>query len=71
MQMAGLQSTVYCCEVTNQTDTMAKAPEIVTFGKMHNFIQLPDREDMWWCAALSSTSSMARLTLNAKHLALR
>ncbi|MDP2489902.1 3,4-dihydroxy-2-butanone-4-phosphate synthase [Vibrio splendidus] len=36
MQMAGLQSAGVLCEVTNPDGTMAKAPEIVAFGKMHN-----------------------------------
>lgn len=36
MQMAGLQSAGVLCEVTNPDGTMAKAPEIVAFGKRHN-----------------------------------
>ncbi|CAH6827545.1 3,4-dihydroxy-2-butanone-4-phosphate synthase [Vibrio chagasii] len=36
MQMAGLQSAGVLCEVTNPDGTMAKAPEIVAFGKLHN-----------------------------------
>lgn len=34
--MAGLQSAGVLCEVTNPDGTMAKAPEIVAFGKLHN-----------------------------------
>ncbi|MCG9546025.1 3,4-dihydroxy-2-butanone-4-phosphate synthase [Vibrio sp. Isolate33] len=36
MQMAGLQSAGVLCEVTNPDGTMAKAPEIVAFGKLHS-----------------------------------
>ncbi|MCG9554692.1 3,4-dihydroxy-2-butanone-4-phosphate synthase [Vibrio sp. Isolate31] len=36
MQMAGLQPAGVLCEVTNPDGTMAKAPEIVAFGKLHN-----------------------------------
>ncbi|TFH93222.1 3,4-dihydroxy-2-butanone-4-phosphate synthase [Vibrio ouci] len=36
MQMAGLQPAGVLCEVTNPDGSMAKAPEIVTFGKLHN-----------------------------------
>ena len=36
MQMAGLQPAGVLCEVTNPDGTMAKAPEIVAFGRMHN-----------------------------------
>ncbi|WP_104024216.1 3,4-dihydroxy-2-butanone-4-phosphate synthase [Vibrio hyugaensis] len=36
MQMAGLQPAGVLCEVTNPDGTMAKAPEIVTFGRLHN-----------------------------------
>ena len=36
MQMAGLQPAGVVCEVTNPDGTMAKAPEIVAFGKLHN-----------------------------------
>ncbi len=36
MQMAGLQSAGVLCEVTNPDGTMAKTPEIVAFGKLHN-----------------------------------
>lgn len=36
MQMAGLQPAGVLCEVTNPDGTMAKAPEIVAFGKRHN-----------------------------------
>ncbi|EGQ8165955.1 3,4-dihydroxy-2-butanone-4-phosphate synthase [Vibrio parahaemolyticus] len=36
MQMAGLQPAGVLCEVTNPDGTMAKAPEIVAFGRQHN-----------------------------------
>lgn len=36
MQMAGLQPAGVLCEVTNPDGTMAKTPEIVAFGKLHN-----------------------------------
>lgn len=36
MQMAGLQPAGVLCEVTNPDGTMAKAPEIVAFGSLHN-----------------------------------
>ncbi|HHX8654882.1 TPA: 3,4-dihydroxy-2-butanone-4-phosphate synthase [Vibrio diabolicus] len=36
MQMAGLQPAGVLCEVTNPGGTMAKAPEIVAFGRLHN-----------------------------------
>ncbi|MCS0306457.1 3,4-dihydroxy-2-butanone-4-phosphate synthase [Vibrio diabolicus] len=36
MQMAGLQPAGILCEVTNPDGTMAKAPEIVAFGRLHN-----------------------------------
>ncbi|EPW6850158.1 3,4-dihydroxy-2-butanone-4-phosphate synthase [Vibrio parahaemolyticus] len=36
MQMAGLQPAGVLCEVTNPDGTMAKAPEIVVFGRLHN-----------------------------------
>ncbi len=36
MQMAGLQPAGVLCEVTNPDGTMAKAPEIVAFGRVHN-----------------------------------
>ncbi len=36
MQIAGLQPAGVLCEVTNPDGTMAKAPEIVAFGRMHN-----------------------------------
>lgn len=36
MQMAGLQPAGELCEVTNPDGTMAKAPEIVAFGRLHN-----------------------------------
>ncbi|MFW1272451.1 3,4-dihydroxy-2-butanone-4-phosphate synthase [Vibrio parahaemolyticus] len=36
MQMAGLQPAGVLCEVTNSDGTMAKAPEIVAFGRLHN-----------------------------------
>ncbi|ARV74804.1 3,4-dihydroxy-2-butanone-4-phosphate synthase [Vibrio campbellii] len=36
MQMAGLQPAGVLCEVTNPDGTMAKAPEIVAFGHLHN-----------------------------------
>ncbi|EHJ9991463.1 3,4-dihydroxy-2-butanone-4-phosphate synthase [Vibrio parahaemolyticus] len=36
MQMAGLQPAGVLCEVTNPDGTMAKAPEIVAFGRLHN-----------------------------------
>ncbi|MDC5705375.1 3,4-dihydroxy-2-butanone-4-phosphate synthase [Vibrio europaeus] len=36
MQMAGLQPAGVLCEVTNPDGSMAKAPEIVAFGKLHN-----------------------------------
>ncbi|MEZ9056737.1 3,4-dihydroxy-2-butanone-4-phosphate synthase [Vibrio pelagius] len=36
MQMAGLPSAGVLCEVTNPDGTMAKTPEIVAFGKLHN-----------------------------------
>ncbi|MBE4418037.1 3,4-dihydroxy-2-butanone-4-phosphate synthase [Vibrio parahaemolyticus] len=36
MQMAGLQPAGVLCEVTNPDGTMAKAPEIVSFGRLHN-----------------------------------
>lgn len=36
MQMAGLQPAGVLCEVTNLDGTMAKAPEIVAFGRLHN-----------------------------------
>lgn len=36
MQMAGLQPAGVLCEVTNRDGTMAKAPEIVAFGRLHN-----------------------------------
>ncbi|ELB2767997.1 3,4-dihydroxy-2-butanone-4-phosphate synthase [Vibrio sp. Vb0667] len=35
MQMAGLQPAGVLCEVTNPDGTMAKAPEIVAFGRLH------------------------------------
>ncbi|MFB5141841.1 3,4-dihydroxy-2-butanone-4-phosphate synthase [Vibrio diabolicus] len=36
MQMAGLQPAGVLCEVTNPDGTMAKAPEIVAFGRLYN-----------------------------------
>ncbi|MFA0566853.1 3,4-dihydroxy-2-butanone-4-phosphate synthase [Vibrio gallaecicus] len=36
MQMAGFAPAGVLCEVTNPDGTMAKAPEIVAFGKLHN-----------------------------------
>ncbi len=36
MQMAGLQPAGVLCEVTNPDGTMAKSPEIVAFGRLHN-----------------------------------
>ncbi|HCE3284444.1 3,4-dihydroxy-2-butanone-4-phosphate synthase [Vibrio parahaemolyticus] len=36
MQMAGLKPAGVLCEVTNPDGTMAKAPEIVAFGRLHN-----------------------------------
>ncbi|MFB1053798.1 3,4-dihydroxy-2-butanone-4-phosphate synthase [Vibrio diabolicus] len=36
MQMAGLQPAGVLCEVTNPDGTMAKAPEIAAFGRLHN-----------------------------------
>ncbi|HBC3379507.1 TPA: 3,4-dihydroxy-2-butanone-4-phosphate synthase [Vibrio parahaemolyticus] len=36
MQMAWLQPAGVLCEVTNPDGTMAKAPEIVAFGRLHN-----------------------------------
>ncbi|WP_136483631.1 3,4-dihydroxy-2-butanone-4-phosphate synthase [Vibrio sp. H11] len=36
MQMAGLLPSGVLCEVTNPDGTMAKTPEIVAFGKLHN-----------------------------------
>ncbi|ELA6779801.1 3,4-dihydroxy-2-butanone-4-phosphate synthase [Vibrio alginolyticus] len=36
MQIAGLQPAGVLCEVTNPDGTMAKAPEIVAFGRLHN-----------------------------------
>ncbi|WP_188014325.1 3,4-dihydroxy-2-butanone-4-phosphate synthase [Vibrio harveyi] len=36
MQMAGLQPAGVLCEVTNPDGTMAKTPEIVAFGRLHN-----------------------------------
>lgn len=36
MQMAGLQPAGVLCEVTNPDGSMAKAPEIVAFSKLHN-----------------------------------
>ncbi|ELV8696271.1 3,4-dihydroxy-2-butanone-4-phosphate synthase [Vibrio fluvialis] len=36
MQMAGLMPSGALCEVTNPDGTMAKTPEIVAFGKLHN-----------------------------------
>ncbi|EKO3485563.1 3,4-dihydroxy-2-butanone-4-phosphate synthase [Vibrio fluvialis] len=36
MQMAGLMPSGVLCEVTNPDGTMAKTPEIVVFGKLHN-----------------------------------
>ncbi|WP_045462070.1 3,4-dihydroxy-2-butanone-4-phosphate synthase [Vibrio hyugaensis] len=36
MQMADLQPAGVLCEVTNPDGTMAKAPEIVAFGRLHN-----------------------------------
>ncbi len=36
MQMAGLQPAGVLCEVTNPDGTMAKTPEIIAFGKLHN-----------------------------------
>ncbi|MCZ2368328.1 3,4-dihydroxy-2-butanone-4-phosphate synthase [Vibrio diabolicus] len=36
MQMAGLQPAGVLCEVTNPDGTMAKVPEIVAFGRLHN-----------------------------------
>ncbi|MEX0336276.1 3,4-dihydroxy-2-butanone-4-phosphate synthase [Vibrio tubiashii] len=36
MQMAGLQPAGVLCEVTNPDGSMAKTPEIVAFGKLHN-----------------------------------
>ncbi len=36
MQMAGLSPAGVLCEVTNPDGSMAKAPEIVAFGKLHN-----------------------------------
>ncbi|MDS1787689.1 3,4-dihydroxy-2-butanone-4-phosphate synthase [Vibrio parahaemolyticus] len=36
MQMAGLQPAGVLCELTNPDGTMAKAPEIVAFGRLHN-----------------------------------
>ncbi|EPC4052343.1 3,4-dihydroxy-2-butanone-4-phosphate synthase [Vibrio parahaemolyticus] len=36
MQMAGLRPAGVLCEVTNPDGTMAKAPEIVAFGRLHN-----------------------------------
>ena len=45
MQMAGLQPAGVLCEVTNPDGTMAKAPEIVAFGRLHNMPVLT-MEDM-------------------------
>ncbi|HCG6062837.1 TPA: 3,4-dihydroxy-2-butanone-4-phosphate synthase [Vibrio parahaemolyticus] len=45
MQMAGLQPAGVLCEVTNPDGTMAKAPEIVAFGRLHN-IPVLTIEDM-------------------------
>ncbi|EPT1005822.1 3,4-dihydroxy-2-butanone-4-phosphate synthase [Vibrio parahaemolyticus] len=36
MQMAGLQPAGVLCEVTNPDGTMAKAPDIVAFSRLHN-----------------------------------
>ncbi|MGO1189316.1 3,4-dihydroxy-2-butanone-4-phosphate synthase [Vibrio casei] len=36
MQLAGLNPAGVLCEVTNPDGTMARAEEIVTFGKVHN-----------------------------------
>jgi len=36
MQMAGLMPAGVLCELTNPDGTMAKTPEIVAFGKLHN-----------------------------------
>ncbi|MBL4283485.1 3,4-dihydroxy-2-butanone-4-phosphate synthase [Vibrio fluvialis] len=36
MQMAGLMPSGVLCEVTNPDGTMAKTPEIVAFGRLHN-----------------------------------
>ncbi len=36
MQMAGLQPAGVLCEVTNPDGTMAKTPELVAFGRLHN-----------------------------------
>ncbi|EMH3443157.1 3,4-dihydroxy-2-butanone-4-phosphate synthase [Vibrio harveyi] len=45
MQMAGLQPAGVLCEVTNPDGTMAKTPEIVAFGRLHN-IPVLTIEDM-------------------------
>ncbi len=36
MQMAGLQPAGVLCEVTNPDGTMAKTPELIAFGRLHN-----------------------------------
>lgn len=36
MQLAGLNPAGVLCEVTNPDGTMARAEEIVAFGKLHN-----------------------------------
>lgn len=36
MQMAGLSPFGILCEVANPDGSMAKTPEIVAFGKLHN-----------------------------------
>ncbi|EPS0177981.1 3,4-dihydroxy-2-butanone-4-phosphate synthase [Vibrio cholerae] len=36
MQMAGLQPAGVLCELTNPDGSMAKTPEIIAFGKLHN-----------------------------------
>ncbi|EPV1122671.1 3,4-dihydroxy-2-butanone-4-phosphate synthase [Vibrio harveyi] len=45
MQMAGLQPAGVLCEVTNPDGTMAKTPELVAFGRLHNMPVLTT-EDM-------------------------
>ncbi|MGF1773857.1 3,4-dihydroxy-2-butanone-4-phosphate synthase [Vibrio wakamikoensis] len=57
MQMAGLSPFGVLCEVTNPDGTMAKAPEIVAFGKLHNMPVLTIEDMVQYRLAASEKSA--------------
>ncbi|MCJ2378417.1 3,4-dihydroxy-2-butanone-4-phosphate synthase [Vibrio sp. ZSDZ34] len=57
MQMAGLSPYGVLCEVTNPDGTMAKTPEIVAFGKLHNMPVLTIEDMVQYRLALTEKSA--------------